>query len=212
MPFFAFSQEETINSLDEIVEEIASSSDVELDYTTLFQALEELYYNPLDLNSASEDDYKDVLFLTEFQIYSLVKYRQKFGAYRSIYELQFVDGIDALTLKRLLPFVTVQQKKDQPTTDLAKLFGYGRHTGFVRYQRLLQEKAGYNEVSDSILAINPDKSRYLGSPDKLYFRHTYQYKDRLFYGITMEKDDGEQFFNGAQKYGFDYYSGHFVNL
>jgi hypothetical protein len=209
LPFVTFSQEETINSLDEIVEEIASSSDAELDYTSLFQALEELYYNPLDLNSASEDDLKDMLFLTEFQIYSLVKYRQKFGAYKTLYELQFVDGIDGITLKRLLPFVTVQENKDQPTTDLAKLFGYGMHTGFVRYQRLLQEKAGYDEIPDSVLSIDPDKSRYLGSPDKLYYRHTYKYKDRLFYGITMEKDDGEQFFKGAQKYGFDYYSGHF---
>ena len=29
------------------------------------------------------------------------------------------------------------------------------------------------------------------------------------YGVTGEKDAGEQFFKGAQKYGFDFYSAHF---
>lgn len=204
-----FSQEETIVSLDELIEEIASSSDVELDYTTLFQSLEDLYYNPLDLNSATEDEYKKLIFLTEFQVYSLIKYKKKFGAYNTIYELQFVDGIDPLTLQRLLPFVTISDKKDSNSTDFVKMFTYGKHNAILRYQRLLQEKAGYIDIPDSILITNPDKSRYLGSPDKLYFKYGYQYKDKLSYGITAEKDDGEQFFNGAQKYGFDYYSGHF---
>ncbi len=206
---FAFSQEETISSLDELVEEIASSSDVELDYTTLFQSLENLYYNPLDLNKATEEEFKELMFLTEFQVYSLIKYRKKFGNYNTLYELQYVDGIDQITLKRLLPFVTISDKNEVPKTDLTKALTYGRHSTLLRYQRMLQQKAGYEEIPDSVLALDPDKSRYLGSPYKLYFRYNYQYKDKLFYGITTEKDDGEQFFNGAQKYGFDYYSGHF---
>lgn len=75
--FLAHAQEETIETLDEIIEEIASNTDYELDYTTLFQAFEEYYYNPIDLNSANESDLKDLMFLTEFQIFSLIKYRQK---------------------------------------------------------------------------------------------------------------------------------------
>lgn len=207
--FLAYSQQETIETLDEIIEEIASNTDYELDYTTLFQSLEEYYYNPIDLNSAKESDLKNLMFLTEFQIFSLIKYRQKFGAYVSLYELQFVDGIDDLTLKRILPFVNIQETKTAEVKDLKRLFTYGKHTGIVRYQRLIQEKSGYKEIPDSVLAVNPNKSRYLGSPDKIYYRHNYQYKDKMFYGITAEKDDGEQFFKGAQKYGFDFYSAHF---
>ncbi len=203
-----FAQEETLASLDEIIEEIASSTDYELDYTTLFQSLEEYYYNPLDLNSVNETELKNLIFLTEFQIYSIVKYRQKYGNYKTIYELQFVDGIDILSLKRILPFVTIEDTKPAEIKDFQKLFGYGKHTGLVRYQRLLQEKSGYKQIDDSVLSANPNKNRYLGSPDKIYFRHNYQFKDKLFYGITAEKDDGEQFFKGAQKYGFDFYSAH----
>lgn len=202
-------QEGSILSFDEIIEEIAASSDAELDYTTLFISLENLYYDPLDLNTATEEDFEKLIFLTEFQIYSLVKYRQKFGKYKTIYELQYVDGIDPMTLKNILPFVKISSSEEKQSTSIGKILTYGRHSVMGRYQRLLQEKSGYLPIADSILAENPDKSRYLGSPDKFYMRYNYQYKDKLYYGLIAEKDDGEQFLNGAQKYGFDYYSGHF---
>ncbi|PLX06078.1 MAG: hypothetical protein C0596_16445 [Marinilabiliales bacterium] len=195
--------------LDEIIEEIAASTDAELDYTNLFLSLENLYYSPLDLNTASEEDFNKLIFLTEYQVFSLLNYRKKYGKYTTVYELQYVDGIDPLTLKFLLPFVEVAEDSGQKKMSIGKMLTYGRHTVMTRYQRLLQEKDGYLPIADSIIAENPDKSRYLGSPDKLYFRYNYQYKDKLYYGLTAEKDDGEQFFNGAQKYGFDYYSGHF---
>ena len=195
--------------LDEIIEEIAASTDAELDYTNLFLSLENLYYSPIDLNTASEDDFNKLIFLTEYQVYSLINYRKKFGRYTTVYELQYVDGIDPLTLKFILPFVEVAKDAGIQKMSLGKMFSYGRHTVMTRYQRLLQEKDGYLPLADSILIENPDKSRYLGSPDKLYMRYNYQYKNKLYYGITAEKDDGEQFFNGAQKYGFDYYSAHF---
>ncbi|MDD4150293.1 MAG: helix-hairpin-helix domain-containing protein, partial [Bacteroidales bacterium] len=196
-------------NLDEIIEQIAASTDAELDYTTLFSNLEYLYYEPLDLNTATETDFARIVFLTEYQIYSLVKYRQKFGKYTTIYELQYVDGIDPLTLKYLLPFVDIGDGDQKKKVSVGNMFSYGRNSIMGRYQRLFQEKAGYLPIADSILSINPDKSRYLGSPDKLYVRYDYRYKDKLYYGITAEKDDGEQFFKGAQKYGFDFYSGHF---
>jgi hypothetical protein len=52
-------------------------------------------------------------------------------------------------------------------------------------------------------------TKYLGSPPKLFFRYRYQDKNLLQYGIVGDKDAGEQFFKGAQKYGFDFYSFHF---
>lgn len=207
-PVLAISQEETLSRLDEIIEEIASATDSELDYTTLFDALEKYWYDPIDLNQATETQLKELLFLNEFQIYSIIKYRTKYGNFMSLYELQFVDGIDLLTLKRLLPFVTVGDVRKTETLDLKKALTYGKNVTFLRYQQTLQQKVGYIPIPDSILAINPDKSRYLGSPYKLYFRHSFQFKNRLLFGITAEKDDGEQFFRGAQKYGFDFYSAH----
>jgi len=202
-------QVENSIALQDIVEEIAENSDDELDYTTLFNNLEILAENPLDLNTATAEEFREILFLNEYQIYSIIRYRTKYNGFKTIYELAFVEGLDELTMKYLYPFVTIGDEKPKEKTNWKKIFTYGRHTVLGRYQRVLQPKAGYN-ISDSILAINPDKSRYLGSPDKYYLKYNYSYKKKISYGFTAEKDEGEQFFLGAQKYGFDFYSAHFM--
>ena len=51
-------------------------------------------------------------------------------------------------------------------------------------------------------------NRYAGSPEKLFLRYKYVYHNLLQFGITGEKDAGEEFFKGKQKYGFDFYSFH----
>lgn len=196
------------NNLEDILDEIILSHDVEIDYTTLFSVLESLYYYPINLNNATKEEMEVLFFLTDFQIFSIINYRNRYGDYKTLYELQFVDGMDAISLKYLLPFVTVADGDDKQAQNIKDAFLYGRHNVITRYHRLLQEKAGY-KVEDSIIQANPEKARYLGSPDKFYLRYGYQYKNKLFYGITAEKDDGEQFFKGAQKYGFDFYSAHF---
>ena len=203
-----YAQEDGLPPLDEIIEEIASSSDEELDYTSLFTQLESLYYNPLDLNSAEFEDFQKLVFLTDFQIHNILRYRELHKSFHTLYELQFVMGMDVLTLKRLLPFVDLNIKDSKGRLNIPNALSYGRNDLFIRYQRLLQEKAGYAEIPDSILQQNPAKARYLGSPDKVYARYSYRYKNQLYWGITAEKDDGEQFFRGAQKYGFDFYSAH----
>lgn len=197
-----FAQEDLMYHIEEIIEEIAASSDEELDYSQLYSTLETYYNDPINLNTATIEELSELIFLTEFQIYSLVNYRKKFGNYNSIYELQFVDGIDTETLKRLLPFVSVEAIKQPTKLNFAKVLTYGKHTVIARYGRQLQTKAGY-KITDTT------KSRYLGSPDKIYIKYGYQYKNKISFGITAEKDDGEQFFKGAQKYGFDFYSAHF---
>jgi hypothetical protein len=202
-------QEESLPNLDEIIEEIASSTDIELDYTTLFTHLESLYYNPINLNTATADELQQIIFLTEFQVYNILRYRELNNGFQTLYELQFVIGLDILTLKRLIPFVSLQFEDDKSNVKYRNALKYGRNDLFIRYQRVLQEKAGYAEIPDSILALNPDKNRYLGSPDKVYTRYSYRFKNQMFWGFTAEKDDGEQFLKGAQKYGFDFYSAHF---
>jgi hypothetical protein len=106
----------------------------------------------------------------------------------------------------LLPFV----KTETVTVDNFKwkyAVKYGKHELLTRYERVLEEKAGYLNYPDSILEESPNK-QYLGSPDKIYVRYRNQYKDRISWGVTAEKDAGEEFFRGSQTQGFDFYSGH----
>lgn len=210
--FFAINisaQVENSVVLQDIVEEISENTDEELDYTTLFNNLEILAENPLNLNTATADDLRQLLFLSEYQVFSIIKYRNKYQNFQTIYELAFIEGIDDQTMKFLYPFVYVGEPEAKNRTNWKKLFTYGHHTVLGRYQRTLQPKAGYN-IPDSVLLANPDKNHYLGTPDKYYLKYNYTYKKNVSYGLTAEKDEGEQFFRGAQKYGFDFYSAHFM--
>ncbi|HKZ65921.1 MAG TPA: hypothetical protein VJ111_06190, partial [Chitinophagaceae bacterium] len=51
-------------------------------------------------------------------------------------------------------------------------------------------------------------TKYLGGPQRLFFRYRYTYKNLLQFGLLGDKDAGEQFFKGTQKKGFDFYSFH----
>ena len=133
--------------LQDIVEEIAENTDDELDYTTLFNNLEILAENPLDLNTATAEEFREILFLNEYQIYSIIRYRTKYNGFKTIYELAFVEGLDELTMKYLYPFVTIGTEKPKAKTNWKKIFTYGHHTVLGRYQRTLQKKAGYDTIS-----------------------------------------------------------------
>jgi hypothetical protein len=193
--------------LDEVIEALAEQTDAELDYTEFVERLYEIANDPINLNTATEEELQDLIFLTDFQIYNLLNYRKAVTQVYSIYELQYVYGFDEELTRLIIPFVFIGEPTKEKT-NWGNVFKYARHDVFLRYERVLEKQAGYDEIPDSILLIEPDKSRFLGSPDKLYLRYKYHFKDKISIGFTAEKDAGEQFFQGAQKYGFDFYSGH----
>lgn len=57
-------------------------------------------------------------------------------------------------------------------------------------------------------SLRQNSKVYLGSPWKLYTRYRFQYRRNISFGVTAEKDEGEEFFKGTQKQGFDFYSAH----
>ena len=63
-------------------------------------------------------------------------------------------------------------------------------------------------TTDSALVASPN-SRYLGDRNRIYTRYKYNYGNHISFGITAEKDAGEEFFKGSQPNGFDFYSAHF---
>ena len=87
---------------------------------------------------------------------------------------------------------------------LWKQFKYSRQDLFIRYQRVLESQKGFQPLADGETG-----QRYLGSPNKFYTRFRQTYRNLMSWGITMEKDAGEQFFKGSNPYGFDFYSAHF---
>jgi hypothetical protein len=190
------------------IEEIAETSDDELDYSEIMDQLYSLQNNPLNLNKASFEDFKQIFFLNDLQILSILRHRERYGDFLSLYELQSLPNFDMELIQHILPFVSVKKQQNMRHASLKEIIKNSKHDIFVRYQRVLQEQEGFSSISDSLLAENPN-SRYLGSAGKIYSRYRVKYYNSISIGITAEKDAGEEFFKGSQKQGFDYYSGHF---
>ena len=181
--------------------------DSDLDLTAFLDEMYHFLEEPINLNQTHFEELSRLHLLSDVQMQSIINYRNNYGAFITIYELKAIEELDEITIEMILPFVTVGEvKKDE--FNWKNVFTRGSHEIFTRYDRVIQQKTGYIEQPDSVLAENPNK-QYLGSPDHLYFRYRTQYKDRVSWGVTAEKDAGEQFFRGTQKQGFDFYSGHF---
>jgi len=203
-----FSQDpEKLQIIEQRIEFIGESlEDSDIDLTTYFDDLFQFYDDPLNLNTATVEDLYRLHLLTDVQIRSILNYRKFYGDFITIYELGAIEELNIVTIEMIQPFVTVQMNQ-QDDFKWKNALKYGKNELLLRYQRTLETKEGYVPKSDSILDLYPNR-QYLGSPDKVYMRYRNTYKDRLSYGVTAEKDAGEEFFRGTQRQGFDYYSGH----
>ncbi|WP_332368852.1 hypothetical protein [Spirosoma telluris] len=120
-----------------------------IDYQSVYDALTQLYANPLDLNGASREELETTYLLSERQLNSLAAYRAEFGDLLSIYELQAVPDFDLPTIRRLLPFVTV--------AGTPGLFGAlptpTDNYLIVRYEQVLEQQKGFSEATPIKRAI-----------------------------------------------------------
>lgn len=204
--------------IEQRVEFISESltEDSQVDYSTLFDDLWLFMDNPLNLNTATINDFNRLYLLTDIQINSLLMHIEKYGELISIEELQTVDNFDRQTILMIKPFIEVRERSDFARKPLKTMLSDGQHDMMIRYRRVLDEQRGYSDATDQEITDNPN-ARYLGSPDHLYLRYRYTYQNKISYGFVAEKDAGEELFRGSQapnlnprdfRTGFDYTSGH----
>lgn len=195
-----------IEVLVETIAEQAGENDENIDYNTLVDDLLIFSEKPLNLNAATRDDLERLIIIDDIAISALLKHRAENGKLLSMLELQGIRGFSPQLIRSIMPFVSVNESTSNRFT-FRDMWKEGRHELVVRYDRTLEEKKGYSEIEDSLLAQSPN-SRYLGSPDRLWARYRFQFGNRVSWGVTMEKDAGEEFFTGSNPYGFDFYSAH----
>jgi len=199
-PLTLDAQESPVSTIEQQLENLTDVDQAETEDDSYHQQWERFRRNPLNMNTADENDLRELKILSGLQIANFLSYRKLFGKFISIYELQAVPSWDIQIIKKILPFITVAEPID--LTDVFKTrFSKGDHTLSFRYSQVLEKSAGFEKTSTG--------TKYLGSPPKLFLRYRYVYKNLLQFGVVGDKDAGEQFFKGAQKYGFDFYSFHF---
>lgn len=185
--------------IEQMVELNAEAFGENFDFMELSEQLEFFRKYPIDLNKTDGDELRKLQFLSPLLIQNLLEHREQAGNFISVYELQAVSGFDIQLAQLLSPFVTVHASGSLKGVSVGSLLGSGEHDLMFRFGRTLQEQLGYT-IRDT------GRSRYLGSPDRLFLRYRYQFGRDFQVAVNMKKDAGEQFFAGAQRYGFDFYS------
>lgn len=181
------------------LENLADQEEGETEDDTFLQELDYFKKNQLNLNTVEFSDLRQLRLLTDLQISNFISYRKLFGAFISIYELQAIPTWNIPTIKKIIPFVTISSAESILGEGRNRLKN-GEHSLLFRVSQLLEKQKGFD--------ISSSGTRYLGSPQRFLVRYRYNYKNSLQYGITADKDAGEQFFKGQQRMGFDFYSFH----
>ncbi len=194
--------------INQRIEELSAKTDMEFDFSELYDHFADLYEHPIAINSATEEELQQLMFLNNNQIIILMEARDKNGGFQTIYELKDLDGFYVSMVQSIQPFISFDIAPKEEKLNFNKLLTRGKNQVIIRYGQVLEEQAGYMPISDEEIAEYPNR-RYLGSKDKLYMRYRYQYRNKISFGVLGDKDAGEEFFKGSNKNGFDFYSAHF---
>jgi hypothetical protein len=200
----AAQSEDLPDAVRQIIEDVATrAEDEEPDMAALYEFYESLLEQPLNLNSATAEELAELQLLTDFQIQSLLEYRKTYGQLYSLHELPFIHGFNEQLAAQLTPFITATTTDKKAPERLSAYLTRGKHQVMLRTTHTIESRKGYEQTDSAA-------SHYLGFPWGLYLRYRYTYKDHLQWGITATNGAGEPFFSGVNRYGFDFYSVHFM--
>lgn len=157
--------------------------------------------NPLPLNQAPAADLSLLPELSTSLAHRVVDYRSEHGPFENLRALRAVEGMDAETLRRVRPYLTV---RDEMASSIFPSLGtIASHLEFrlvQRYTRDLDLGRGYHE------------DRFLGSPGRLTTRLRLEHERRVQLALTLDKDPGEplRWAPDTDTYGFDHVTGSFT--
>ncbi|MBT0812597.1 helix-hairpin-helix domain-containing protein [Litoribacter ruber] len=197
--------------LEQFAEDLFAFQDEELDYENLYEGLLQLLLNPVHLNKVSAEELQSLYILTPLQITEFINYRNTFGQFLTIYELQAIPEFDLETIYKLLPFVTLEDREHQFTGNLWSRMASDRENYLmIRHRRVWEPRKGYSPPDT--LSNGRLTNRYLGDPNDLYVRFRMQHTKDFSVGFTLDKDPGEQFTwdTPTNRYGFNFLSYHFT--
>ena len=171
-------------SWDDFVQEYAADDEALLDEEERLVYLEELkllHEHPLNINSASIEDFQQIPFLNEQQIESIHAYIYLHGEMQTLGELLLLPLIDEQTYRWLHLFVYAGEVEKK---EKGSLFGHLKNDFSSRIDIPFYKRKGYSSTNG-----------YAGNP--LYQRIRYEVGNSKHFrvGFHTEKDAGERYFD-----------------
>ncbi|MEO5911705.1 MAG: hypothetical protein ABIP95_12500 [Pelobium sp.] len=187
--------------IEYIIEAVVVNQTDDFDYSELVDRLNNYRKNKINLNKTSKEQLQELIFLNPLQINALLEHIAVNGKLINTLELQSIDGYDLETIRNLLYFSDINTPTGFENFSFKKLFTDGRQDLLIRYNRYLEKQASYKIPSNST------KSRYLGTPERVFVRYRFNFSNNIQFSLNVEKDAGEKFWNNINgQTGPDFYS------
>lgn len=200
-----------------LTEFISENSEDENENSELIDNYLNLLENPININTDNISYLLDLQIMTVFQHEQLKEYRRNFGDILFSDELHMIEGFDEKTIEIITPIVLFGAPDRTEKIKFSHLINRSENKLVVRTEQVVEQQAGYASLTDDEWMASPN-SHYVGSPQKIFTRYSYNFHNKIRAGITLEKDAGEAFFmsnipdtlrtllNGRNRSGFDFNS------
>ena len=181
----------------QLLESLNQEVELEYDHSELLEQWNYFRKYPLNLNKAGREDLGKLFFLSELQINAILKHREDNGLFLDILELQTIQELDIPSVRLIASFVKIELPNSLSLSNAGELLKKSEQELILRFGTNL----------DQLTMVDQSERKYPGSSLRMLARYRYNYRNRLYASLNMEKDAGEQFFAGGNSAGFDFYSG-----
>ena len=191
-------QEDPDGDLGEELSELFHEEEENELYAASFEEIAEILQKQHNINSLTKETLEKLPFLTSFQIFSFLEYRNKYGQIYSSNELYLLTGFHEELVRKftiLFEFGPPGEEKTKSPNFRSPL----RQTLLFRVKYEKPLRRGFTEETDSTKLFS-------GSPFYRLLKYQAESKDRLRFGFTMENDPGEAFRIDSLNRGFSFNS------
>ena len=180
---------------EEVLENILQEPIGEIDDSDLYESIEQLLQNPLNLNTAS---------ITELQIIPgmdinvaelIVEHRKRYGDFFSVNELNAIQNLDKSRVKNISPFLFVVNPEVQVISEKPQ----SGFENFIQQSTILFRSRMINALQTSKGFVD---NRFNGTKPKIYNRMLIKHNKQFQIGYLAEKDAGELKLNEFSTYHF----------
>jgi len=179
---------------EELLYRVAETEDMDAaTWEDITDILADIAQHPVNINTATRDDLALIPFLTDRDIEALCAYIHSHGAMKTAGELAMTGVLDRDKCRLLSFFVYAGGQEERRFPALGEILSKGRHSLTATAKVPFYSRRG-------------DKDAYLGYKYRHDIRYSFSFSDRVRAGLVCAQDEGEPFFAGRNRTGYDYCS------
>jgi len=186
----------TYLNAEEVLEDLLQEPTNEQDDSNLYELIEQLLLNPIDINTAEVFELQQIPAIDLETAKLIVNHRKKYGNFFSVNELNAVHGLNNDFINKIKPYLICSRikaveevdRKDEKTID--RVLSKSKLLLRSRVSNDLQTRRGFTE------------NRFEGTKPRVYNRLIIKYDANYQVGILAEKDPGELSLNEFTSYHF----------